>query len=219
MPNADFRHACTGTDFLPRLREQTRAAHAAIEFELDLIGPGLGRVMYRQRLARFFGFYQPLEAELHRSSSILAGLNDFAARRKTPLLLADLDHFDVNPAALPLCTRLPELRSAEARYGCLYVLEGATLGGQVIGRHLRERLGIEPHSGGRFFAGYGDRTGSMWHSFRAALAGFAEQSTAPQAIVDAALQTFECLRCWCAEGPLDADEVAVERSEGVTHGA
>lgn len=204
-------------DFLQRLREQTRAAHAAIEVELDLIGPGLGLAMYRQRLARFYGFYQPLEVELHRSSSAVPGLSDLAARCKTPWLVTDLALLGVNPAALPLCTLLPDLRTAEARYGCLYVLEGATLGGQLIGRQLRERLGIEPHSGGRFFASHGDRTGSMWHSFRAALAAFAEQSSAPQAIIEGATLTFECLRRWCAEGALGIDERAGERREAVAH--
>jgi heme oxygenase len=55
--------------------------------------------------------------------------------------------------------------------GCLYVLEGATLGGQFISRHLAT-LGIGPANGGLFFHGYGAKTGEMWKSFQTNATGF-----------------------------------------------
>ena len=190
-------------DFLRQLRQQTRGEHDAIEAELDLIGPALDLAIYRGRLARFHGFYLPLEASLRQPGHAVRGLPDAAGRHKTPWLAADLLCLDVEATALPVCTDgLPDLCTEEARYGCHYVLEGATLGGQVIARHLRATLGIGPETGGRFFAGYGDRSGPMWQSFRNALAHFARQSSSPAAIVAGAIDTFACMRRWCAEPAL-----------------
>jgi heme oxygenase len=53
------------------------------------------------------------------------------------------------------------------------VLEGATHGGQFISKHTLALLGVTPETAGRFFHGYGERTGAMWRTFGAALTGFA----------------------------------------------
>lgn len=184
--------------FLARLKRQTRSEHEAIEAELDLVGADLTLPVYRSRIAQFYGFYSPLELRLCAAPDDPASPPNAPLRRKAHLLKADLDRLGVDASALPTCCQLPDLASAEARIGCHYVLEGATLGGQIIGRHLRQRLGITAEAGGRFFQGYGEHTGSMWLAFRAALARFFEQSAAPQAIVGGALDTFICLRQWCA---------------------
>lgn len=186
--------------FLARLKHETRSEHEAIEAQLDLVGVGLSLPVYRSRIAQFYGFYRPLELRLYAAADDAAMPPDASLRRKTPLLKIDLERLGVDASALPTCCELPDLASAEARIGCHYVLEGSTLGGQIIGRHLRHRLGITAEAGGRFFQGYGEHTGSMWQAFRAALAAFFEQSTAPQAIVVGALDTFICLRHWCAGG-------------------
>ena len=54
--------------------------------------------------------------------------------------------------------RIPTLNSDNLAFGCLYIMEGASLGGQVIGQHVRQTLGATPETGGRFYAAYGDRT-------------------------------------------------------------
>jgi heme oxygenase len=80
----------------------------------------------------------------------------------------------------------------------MYVLEGATLGGRVISRHLAAR-GIGPDTGGAFFAGYGNQTGEMWKSFSAAMGAYAEahpESTGRMA--EAADETFILLERWLA---------------------
>jgi heme oxygenase len=56
--------------------------------------------------------------------------------------------------------------------GALYVIEGATLGGQVISPQIQAgRLGVTPEHGGRFFHGYGEQTTPRWNEFLS----FAEQ--------------------------------------------
>ena len=46
--------------------------------------------------------------------------------------------------------------------GALYVLEGATLGGQVLRREMAQRLGVNADNGGAFLDVYGAETGRRW---------------------------------------------------------
>lgn len=182
---------------LARLKAETRADHDAIEAALNLAGGSLTRDRYRRVLRRFHGFYRPLEAGIWALGGWTARGLDPPERAKTPLLEADLRALgEGDPGRLPVCTDLPPHGTAAQAFGCLYVLEGATLGGQVISRHVREALGVTPEAGGRFFHGYGDRTGAMWQAFRAALVAFAARETEDE-IVAAAAATFRTLHRWC----------------------
>jgi heme oxygenase len=119
-------------------------------------------------------------------------------QRKTPLLIADLDVLGARaPAQLPLCTELPELFSAAQVLGCLYVLEGATLGGQVISRHLRTTLGIGPETGGRLFHGYGEQTAAHFRAFSASLVAFGREHGQKDSMVQSAIATFRAMRNFC----------------------
>lgn len=88
--------------------------------------------------------------------------------------------------------------------GCLYVIEGATLGGRVITRHLQNQLGTTPDSGGAFFDGYGAETGSRWKAFCTMLSQYADHSADEDrqaAIVAGANRTFETLTHWLFPSP------------------
>lgn len=190
----------TAPDLLARLKAETRADHDAIEAALDLAGGGLTRDRYRRTLERFYGFYRPLEAGLLVAGAWAGCGLDPADRQKAPLLAADLRALGADPDALPDCPRLPSHATAASAFGVLYVLEGATLGGQVVSRHLRPTLGITTEAGGRFFRGYGERTGEMWQAFRSSLVAFAAGSENDDEIAAAAIATFRTLRLWCEGG-------------------
>jgi len=182
---------------LARLKTATRAEHDAIEATLDFLGPDLDRLAYQQRLARLFTFYQPLEPLLATAADWAHWGIDFDARRKTAHLAADLQWLGHGAvASLPRCAALPPLPGAAAAFGCLYVLEGATLGGRIIARHLAGTLGFSADNGASYFSAYGDRAGSMWKAFQAAMTAFAEQSQDSDAIVASAVATFDALRLW-----------------------
>jgi heme oxygenase (biliverdin-IX-beta and delta-forming) len=182
---------------LQRLRLETRDAHAAIEETLALTEKTLTLSAYRQVLERFYGFYKPVEGAI--AAAAMPVWLDVAARSKTALLEADLQRLGPQgTSALPLCDTLPPLDKVAQRLGCLYVMEGATLGGVLISRHIRENLGVYSECGGRFFHGYGSSTAFMWNDFRAGLLSFA--SVAPHEedlIIAAARATFETLQRWC----------------------
>ena len=197
---------------LDRLKAQTRAEHVAMEGALDLMRDDLLLADYRRLLEQYFAFYAPVETQLAGVlvAVPLGGL-EFETRRKLPLLRADLAALG-GPAAdtLAVCDALPPLHTPAQAMGCLYVLEGATLGGMVIGRHVQRTLGLTPDCGARFFHGSGARTAEMWRAFRAALAEFAADADADapeaaanataDAVVESANETFRSLRHWCMRG-------------------
>lgn len=186
--------------WMHRLKRETWPLHERLEQRLDLLGPGFSEASYRRLLIDFWGYYRPLEGLLAKLPRLQAWIPDLNRRLKTPLLETDLRHLGHSPdtiARIPLCEDLPPLRCLPSALGCLYVLEGATLGGQVISRHLRLSLGIDAHNGAAFFWGYGEQTGTMWQIFGERLAA-AEAALGPgeALMVEAARATFESLERW-----------------------
>jgi heme oxygenase (biliverdin-IX-beta and delta-forming) len=193
---------------LVRLRQETRQEHDAIEQALDLTGPALTLDHYRHQLERFYGFYAPLEAIVRSRWASLAGPSAVGPAlahtsclsvrlNKAPFLQQDLRYLGVHAADLPLCPALPPLHTEAAVAGCLYVLEGATLGGRVISQHIAATLGITPLTGGRFFHGYGEDTGKLWQAMRHWLASLSSDTSTNNAVVASATATFASLRRWC----------------------
>lgn len=198
----------------------TSASHTALEVQLPLMNSDLSQEDYRQFVSRFFGSYAPVEVQLLASSHRHQLAFDSAPRQKTARLVQDLlalGRRDAALAATPRCTDLPDCTTPEQLLGCLYVIEGATLGGRSITRHLRTRLGLTPESGGAFFDGYGAQTGSHRKAFCTMLSENADQQIGHSAddsadhfsvesrhaaIVAGANQTFETLTHWLFPAPL-----------------
>lgn len=196
---------------LRRLRNETREAHARVERRLDLadgLDDELTLARYTGRLARLLGFYAPLEEQLGARSDWAALGVDFDQRRKAHLLRRDLAALGVGGAAIaatPQCHRLPATAAATQALGCLYVVEGATLGGQVLRRRIGPRLGLTADRGLAFFSNYGDAAAGMWRAFGEALERFSGDGSHDDAVVAAARATFDAFEAWLAS-PGDLDE-------------
>ena len=184
---------------LKYLKEATGARHIALESRLPLLDAGMSRLDYLQLLRRFSGYYEPLEAQLLALPYWRSMDFDYVERYKTPRLKQDLQALGETPRTLEQvdrCSHLPALASLEQLLGCLYVIEGATLGGQVITRRLQANLGLAPASGAAFFSGYGAQTGSRWKAFCAMLNANAGEAKSQADIVGSANLTFETLGKW-----------------------
>jgi heme oxygenase len=126
-----------------------------------------------------------------------------AERRKCAWLEADLLYLGIDPgsvAGLQTCLNLPAVGNVNDGLGVLYVLEGSTLGGQVILRALRAALNISPMAGGQFFASHDKATGAMWRSYLDTLEDVGAAPDAADAIESAALATFAAFDRWFDEG-------------------
>jgi len=181
------------------LKECTRALHEQIEVRVGLLDRLESMDSYRRLLERFLGFYDPIELQLAMLS--LTELN-FSSRRKTEKLrgdLADLGISSTHMAALPRCEDLPAVNNPAQALGCLYVLEGATLGGQIIARELRTRFGLHENHGASFFNGYGSETGRMWREFGATINKCVSIQETEEFTIHSARDTFITLDRWLAE--------------------
>jgi len=154
---------------------------------------------YRRLLTRFYGYYVPLEARLVAWSEAEARGIAYAERVKVPELERDLITLGETAetiALLPHCAALPALATEAEGLGCLYVVEGSTLGGQVITRQLLKSLGLTAENGVAFFNGYGAETGPRWKTFGAWLEEGAAQLDQDEAIIAGANETFRTLGDW-----------------------
>lgn len=187
---------------LQRLKHATREDHQQVERTVDLGARLRSREAYGAVLARFYGFYAPLEAALAAVDGLALALADLGARSKAGLLARDLATLGVAAdqlGALPRCGALPALPDVAHAFGCMYVLEGATLGGQLIARQLGG-LGVTPEAGGAFYTSYGPAVGPMWRSFGASLTAYATTPEREEAMVSTARATFAALEGWLAGG-------------------
>ncbi len=184
---------------LARLRSETRELHARVEQSLDLPRRLASLGDYAAMLSRYYGFYAPVEQLLR---SVLAVDADLSRLSKTNLLQEDLAALGLSGseiAALPRCAQMPALPNAAAAWGCLYVLEGATLGGQVIRRELERALPQTRGRGCGFLSAYGTRVGEMWKSFCGALTVYESRHPgSADPIVEGAVETFTCFEEWVA---------------------
>jgi heme oxygenase (biliverdin-IX-beta and delta-forming) len=181
------------------LRDGTQELHRRLERALRLTDLGLTLDAYRIVIEAFLGFYAPLEALLAMVAAESGGAVPMHGRAKLWRLRADLRALgssDADIEALPRCGYVPEMTTPARAMGGLYVVEGATLGGRVIVRALRDHLGIDHATGAAFFDGYGVETGPMWRTFVAHM----DSSPWPRAeTAAAAIDTFLAFERWLGE--------------------
>jgi heme oxygenase (biliverdin-IX-beta and delta-forming) len=180
------------------LRSRTQDAHSALEAQLDLLEQPASTSHYVHLLSRFMGFHLVWEEDLKAFPALACELEKRSRLRHLRHDLRILGLAEAEISSVPLCDDAHRLAANEARaLGSFYVLEGSTLGGQLITRHLlRERL--LPAGGLSYFNPYGSRTGEMWRSFKRWLESQAEHHAAPD-IVAGARATFVVLQKWLAE--------------------
>lgn len=180
---------------LQMLRTATSVQHKALEARLPLTHPDLDRTGYISIIQAYYGFHVPLQRHI---AHFLAPRSPDPERYKIAALIKDLHALGLSDAhiqALPLCTALPTLETHAHLLGILYVMEGATLGGQVLRRIIAEKLGIDAQSGGEFLDVYGRDTGRLWKAFLKELAEF-DHPRHNGEVVDAACATFACFESW-----------------------
>jgi heme oxygenase len=185
------------------LKQSSRACHASLENKLRLlVKDEISITQYAAVIEKFYGVYRPIEKGL--SSIDDWGDPEFNLHRrlKLPLLVKDLSFLSVEPEAierLPRCEDIPDLKTVSEALGCLYVLEGSTLGGRVITGHLRRSLQLDENRGCAFFSSYGEGVGQMWSSFLCFLEGHCDRHGETDVVVQSACKTFASLEKWFSD--------------------
>jgi heme oxygenase len=183
---------------LQDLRAGTAELHIALEKRLPFFSEQLDTNAFRRLMQAYYGFYWPLEAALLDSACVPADF-DIAPRLKTPILQRDLHALGESPEGLehlPICRQLPVIDTSAACLGVLYVLEGATLGGQILRREIATRLSLYAENGAAFLDVYGATTGRRWRDFIEYLGARPMDVDERAAVVAAAQTTFSCFERW-----------------------
>lgn len=182
-------------NLLQRLKIATAPAHERIEAAFDVQARTRSLDSYRDLLGRLYGFHAVWEPH---AETAIKDAEFFRSRRKADLLKADLGELGLADSAidrLALCEPTVTMRTPAEAWGSMYVVEGSTLGGAVIARHVELRLGLSGQAGCRYFRCYGKDTRPMWRAFGTQFlsrCGPADED----AVIAAACRTFEMLHLW-----------------------
>lgn len=180
-----------------RLRSENRPAHESLHVALGFLDTSVDPGRYAALLRRWYGVHAVLEPRLDRWHR-RTGLLDWPQRRRLHLLEADLEALGDSRRSrrrLPLCPGLPSVDDTSRALGVLYVVEGATLGGAVLSRRLRDSR--VPADARRFLAGYGDQVGPRWSGLRATTSAWVGDDPGREdAVAAAARETFAVLERW-----------------------
>jgi heme oxygenase len=184
---------------VPPIHSDLRAATSHLHRRLDARLPfsTTDVAVYRRMMQAYYGFYLAFEDLLAATASVIPGLG-WAGRLKTSALTQDLMALGLTAAridALPRCLYLPVIETQAQALGALYVVEGATLGGQVLRGIIKKKLHIDSASGGKFMDVYGAETRTLWQGFIACLSVLQEPKDIAQAVA-VAQQTFICFEQW-----------------------
>lgn len=187
-------------DVLARLRTATAGEHDRVERSLDLLDPGLTPDRLRAVLTLLHGFWQAAERGLDAWAEAEpedAATLRWESRRRTHLFAGDLAALGAEPAGSPI-PRLAPVSGTDEALGRMYVLEGSTLGGTFIDRHLATLPHLGPGLRIRAFSPYGRETGAMWHAYRRAVRDRVGAGGDADRMVAAASASFAALAAWCS---------------------
>jgi heme oxygenase len=191
--------------FLKNLRQQTEESHLRLEenkYSKALLEPSVARADYRDYIARLYGVTKACENDIF--PLIHFALTDVNERYKSGMILEDLKKTGVSEDEI---SNLPVYKfnptdTAEA-LGIMYVLEGSTLGGKILYKHVNQYLGIDAETGASYFYGYGQKTGILWKNFITALADYAVKENCEQKITSSAISAFTAIGNWLNEAEIN----------------
>ncbi len=181
---AERRGQVGGAGLAARLRAATAASHAELERRLGFAMGFTALAGYAACLACHYAAFAVLEPGLAEISGWADAGIDLLAHRRLPQLRQDLAALQVDTGNIPW-PAIAAPASFAAGLGALYVLEGSALGGQVILRDARARLGPAIDGATAFFGGGPGRP--AWPAFKSRLDAFgtAQPGAMPEVITGA----------------------------------
>ncbi len=150
-----------------RLRLATHGDHVRLNRHPMLVGltrKGFPLEQYGAILSAYHRFYEAMEPALLECIAAERVPFSYLERQKLPWLAADLAVLG-RPLPEAPAGGIPLPMDRADLIGVLYAIEGSTLGGQVIGRHLAHGLGFTAARGARFFNAYGADTAARWAGY------------------------------------------------------
>ncbi|MGV3696464.1 biliverdin-producing heme oxygenase [Flavobacterium sp.] len=182
----------TPIDFLDKLRSETSDLHTQLETL-----PIARAIVSEKVTSKNYGDYLCLmhnvvcDVELAVFPKLCSVIPDLENRRKRQWIESDIQC--AFRKIVPRLTAFNDEFSVAFALGILYVVEGSTLGGRYILKNIQPILGYTNEMGARYFAGYGDKTGSHWKSFLLALTQYEKENQCSDEIISGANFAFKTI--------------------------
>lgn len=183
-----------------RLKDETQPFHTQLERVADferLMTPKVVTSDYSHALRKMWGYLSPLELQIYYDEALKRWIPDLEERRRSAYILQDLNRLRVTePPLAASSSHLPYLPSLAHKMGGLYVLEGSSLGGRIISKHLLDR-GVAKPDQLNFFQYDQEKIGYRWKKFLQALQEFSQ--THPdqiEIVIESAKDTFKHYKLW-----------------------
>jgi heme oxygenase len=181
-------------NILEKVKTATRERHdemEAVAFSDKIAAQSLSLQEYKALILGHYVFHRETEAKLLKLTA-LQTLDELkvSERMKSGLLLADLQQLQLEPYLFSFQPGLQLSHPAQA-LGCMYVMEGATLGGSVIRRSLVKIPEIAQSGALHYYGCYGDQTGSRWKQFKQVVEQRVVSDEEQQQFLQSADDTFE----------------------------
>ncbi len=185
-------------DFIDQLRTETAHQHKALEssrLSKQLLSNDVAIEDYKAYLQKLYGFVVGFEKYI--LPQIRSSFPEIVPSYKQELLLNDITSLrGTETSSIVTENEIHQLYPNKASMlGGLYVLEGSTLGGLVIRKHLVEKLGEQIIPATSYFAVYGKETAANWRNFLQIFSILANQNDSA-AVIQGASDTFTFLHEW-----------------------
>lgn len=185
---------------LNKIREKTLGYHDDFTGWANKILTGTAdKEHYVHVLKTFYGFYAPFEQKLESIQEWKDYDFDLTKRRKAQMLVEDMKALGISEdeiKEIPMNSNLPQMNNLGQALGAMYVIEGATLGGQIIANKINEGLGYSVGNGASFFNSYRDNVRPMWKEFSDFINKYSDDTNITDPIVDASDETYHRFNEW-----------------------
>lgn len=151
------------------LKEHTKTLHDLVEEKLlskKIMDRSFDLNDYRYIITHNYNFLKHFEGEVFsKFSPETAKKLQLNKRRKLDFIEKDISllEIEISDKKFPILIKM----EAEA-FGILYVMEGATLGGNIIAKNLSKNSNFSKITF-NYFGCYGDQTGFLWKLFKEVL--------------------------------------------------
>lgn len=190
--------------FLKNLRERTGKNHKQLEenrYSKVILDPAVSLADYQTYICKLYGVTKACERDVY--PKIGSVFSDLEERYKAELIIKDLLGTGISKekvATLPV--HYLDFTTVGEALGVMYVLEGSTLGGKILYKHIHQILGLTGENGASYFWGYGIKTGMLWKNFISTLASYAVENNCEEEIIASAEQTFSSIDKWLNEAEI-----------------
>ncbi|MBD3583800.1 biliverdin-producing heme oxygenase [Flavobacterium selenitireducens] len=176
--------------FLEKLRSETAQAHTSLErvpVSGAILKTSVTNEQYAAYLRLMYDVVASLETDIHPKIAMV--VTDLDQRQKAKDIEADLKQIGCE---IPVRSKAVFEATGNVGFalGIAYVVEGSTLGGRVILKNIQAVLGHDENSGASYFAGYGNKTGSMWKSFLSQMTQYVSETSCEDDVIAGANYAF-----------------------------